>query len=294
MSKFHTPVMLNEVVKLLNIKPDHWYIDCNLGGGGHTQAILQSGGKVLGIDVDPDAIKETGRKLTALKLYDRTVLCQDNFIHLLELVKSHEVNPVAGILFDLGWASGQLGAVQGLSFKEGDEMLDMRFMGEGASASDTVNGLKEEELADIIYTYGEERYSRRIAKEIVEIRRRERIKTVGDLVRIIARAVPARYEGGRIHPATRTFQALRIYVNHELENIEKGLRAGIEVLKPGGKLVVISFHSLEDRIAKNLFRDEGKKGTLTVLTKKPLQATREEIRSNPRARSAKLRAAIKM
>ncbi len=289
----HVPVLLKEVVDLLDPKPGEDYIDATLGGGGHTRAILARiapNGRVMGIDWDEDSLVRFKNEID-FEGKERVIMVQGNFSHIEEYVKEHSFEVVAGILFDLGWSSAQLGSVEGLSFREEEEVLDMRFMGGDVSARDVVNAFEEEEIARIIYEYGEERYSRRIAKEIVESRKRGKIETVGDLVRIITRVTPRRYEGGRIHPATRTFQALRIYVNHELENLEQGLDAAIRIVKKGGRIVVISFHSLEDRIVKNFFRDKAKEDKVSILTKKPIQATWEEIRKNPRARSAKLRVA---
>ncbi|MBI5153008.1 MAG: 16S rRNA (cytosine(1402)-N(4))-methyltransferase RsmH [Parcubacteria group bacterium] len=289
----HIPVLLNEVLEIFDPKSGENYIDATLGEGGHTREIIKRiapNGRVLGIDWDGESL-EHFKKDIEFEGKDRVITVRGNYADLKKYGEEAGFRDVKGILFDLGWSSIQLGAVKGLSFNESDEELDMRFEGDGESARDIVNSYKEEDIANIIYEYGGERYSRRIAKAIVEARRKKKIETAGDLVEILTQVLPRRYEGGRIHPATRTFQALRIYVNHELENIEKGLRAAVEVLGEGGKIVVVSFHSLEDRLIKNLFREEANKKTITILTKKPIRATREEIIHNPRARSAKLRAA---
>ncbi len=289
----HIPVLLNEVLEIFNPNSGENYIDATLGEGGHTKEILKRiapMGRVLGMDWDRQSL-EHFKKDIEFEGKERIVTMCGNYAELEKYVEESGIRNIKGVLFDLGWSSIQLGTVRGLSFNENTEELDMRFEGVGESAKDVVNRYKEEDIANIIYEYGGERYSRRIAKAIVETRRKKKIETVGELVEILVQVLPRRYEGGRIHPATRTFQALRIYVNHELENIEKGLRAALAVLDEGGKIIVISFHSLEDRMVKNFFREEAKKGTLTILTKKPLCATREEIVINNRARSAKLRAA---
>jgi len=289
----HIPVLLQEVLEILNPQPNENYIDATLGEGGHTREIVKRiapKGRVLGIDWDRESF-EHFRQDIEFEGKERVIAVCGNYADLEKYVEEGGIRDIKGILFDLGWSSIQLGTVKGLSFNESNENLDMRFEGVGESAKDVVNSYTEEDIANIIYEYGDERYSRRIAKAIVETRRKQRIETVGDLVEILTYVLPHRYEGGRIHPATRTFQALRIYVNHELENIEKGLRMALRVLDRGGRIVVLSFHSLEDRMVKNFFREEAKKETLTILTKKPLCATRDEIVINNRARSAKLRAA---
>jgi len=291
----HIPVLLNEVLGIFDPKPGENYIDATLGEGGHTKEIIKRvapKGRVLGIDWDGQSL-EHFKKDIEFEGKERVVTMRGNYAGLKKYVEESGIRDVKGVLFDLGWSSIQLGEIRGLSFNESDEDLDMRFEGDrgGESAREIINSYKEEDIANIIYEYGGERYSRRIAKAIVEARRKKKIRTVGDLVEILIQVLPHRYEGGRIHPATRTFQALRIYVNHELENIEKGLCAALEVLGVGGRIIVISFHSLEDRIIKNFFRGEEQKGKLAILTKKPVCATREEILINNRARSAKLRAA---
>ncbi|MBI5420818.1 MAG: 16S rRNA (cytosine(1402)-N(4))-methyltransferase RsmH [Parcubacteria group bacterium] len=289
----HIPVLLKETLEILDLQSNENYIDATLGEGGHTKEIIKKigpKGKVLGIDWDKQSL-EYFQKDIIFEGKERVVTVCGNYADLQKCKEEGNVLDVKGVLFDLGWSSAQLGVVRGLSFKESEEELDMRFTGEGESAKDVVNTYREEEIANIIYEFGDERYSRRIAKAIIETRRKKKIETVGDLVEILTRVLPRRYEGGRIHPATRTFQALRIHVNHELENIEKGLKAAVEILDEGGRIVVISFHSLEDRLVKNFFREEVKKKTMAILTKKPVCATRGEVINNPRARSAKLRAA---
>ncbi|MDE1970467.1 MAG: 16S rRNA (cytosine(1402)-N(4))-methyltransferase RsmH [Patescibacteria group bacterium] len=291
----HTPVLLHEVLALLNPQPDDNYIDGTLGEGGHAREIVRMTaphGRVLGIDWNESSYREFNRQEFNGK--ERIIAVQGNFKHMKEIAQRNKMENIAGVLLDLGWASGQLGEVQGLSFKEHDELLDMRFIKEGISARDVVNSQSEKELADIIYQYGEERYSRKIAKEIVAERTRHSLNTVEDLVRVVARAVPSRYERGRINPATRTFQALRIYVNHELENLEQGLHAAIDLVREGGRVAVISFHSLEDRIVKRIGKEEEKMGHVRILTKKPIRAGKEELRENMRARSAKLRGVEKV
>ena len=231
----HVPVLLKEVIDVFNPQPNENYIDTTLGEGGHTREIIKRiapGGRVLGMDWDKQSL-EHFKKDIEFEGKERVVTVCGNYADLKKYVEESSIGDIKGILFDLGWSSIQLGTVQGLSFKESDEELDMRFEGVGESAKDVVNTYKEEEIANIIYEYGDERYSRRIAKAIIETRRKKKIETVGDLVGILTQVLPRRYEGGRIHPATRTFQALRIHVNHELENIQKGLREALEVFHKG-------------------------------------------------------------
>ncbi|MCL5783786.1 MAG: 16S rRNA (cytosine(1402)-N(4))-methyltransferase RsmH [Patescibacteria group bacterium] len=298
MSNYHVPVMLKEVVQLLQIKKDRWYVDCNLGGGGHTEGILKAGGKVLGIDMDPDAISEVAKKhdlkieqtndnLQAIS--DNLILYQSNFSNLEEIVKKFSLDPIEGILFDLGVSSFQLESPKkGFSFNI-EAPLDMRMDPKtSVTAADLVNALREDELTKLIQNLGEENFAKKIAKKIVEVRQKKRIETTNELAQIITSARPRSYTD-RTHPATRTFQALRIAVNDELNSLRIALPQAVTILNPGGRLVVISFHSLEDRIVKHFFQNEQKKSSITIITQKPLTPTDEEIESNPRSRSGKLR-----
>ncbi len=298
----HTPVLLSETLKALDVQPGGRYIDCTLGGAGHAAAILEHaspGGQLLGIDADPAAIAIARERLNPFQ--PAVLLVNDSFSNLQSICIKHDFFPVHGILFDLGLSSIQLSdSGRGFSFQF-DNPLDMRFNpGQKTTAADIVNTSPEERLAHIIYTYGEEIHSRRIAREIV----RERpIATTLQLAQLIERAVGRR---GRIHPATKTFQALRIAVNHELEYLESALRQAVELLGYEGKLVVISYHSLEDRIVKQFLQKEsrgcicppetpvcvcGHTPSLRLINKKVITPSLTEVGVNPRSRSAKLRAA---
>ncbi len=299
----HIPVLLPAVLAALQPRPGACFIDATVGGAGHALAVLQAaqpGGRLLGIDADPAALAAARARLDAAGLPAASfTLVHGHFAELAALARQHGFGAVDGILLDLGVSSYQLDtAARGFSFAA-DGPLDMRLDPSGGpTAADLVNQLDEQELADVIYRYGEERGSRRIARLIVERRRQAPITTTGELAALVQRAVG---RGGRerIHPATRTFQALRIAVNQELAQLEAALPQAVEVLRPGGRLAVISFHSLEDRIVKQFFRAESGYGAgepqhpprLTVLTRKPIVADAAECAANPRARSAKLRVA---
>jgi 16S rRNA (cytosine1402-N4)-methyltransferase len=296
----HIPVLPAEVIAGLAPRSGGRYIDGTLGGGGHAEAILEAsapGGRLLGIDADPAALAAGAVRLAPFG--ERAVLTHGNFRDLTRLARANGFEPADGILLDLGVSSHQLDTPErGFSFMA-DAPLDMRMdPTSGETAADLVDELPEGELADLIYRYGEERGSRRIARAIVAARRSGRIATTGALAEIVARALGGRH--GKIHPATRTFQALRIAVNHELESLEAALPQATELLAPGGRLAVIAFHSLEDRIVKQFFRAESGYGGATgpsrlrIITKKPIEAGSDEARANPRARSAKLRIAEKL
>jgi 16S rRNA (cytosine1402-N4)-methyltransferase len=303
MGSRHIPVLVEEVIALLRCEPHQVYVDATLGGGGHALEILHRtapDGIVIGMDWDEDALCEARE---ALKPFEhRTKIFRENFVNLPDILSLLKIDRVDGILFDVGLSSIQLDeGVRGFSLKS-EGPLDMR-MDQRAkvSAADLVNGLSEAELAETLYRYGEERWSRRIAKAIVEERRRDSIETTQALRRVVCQAIPRRFHFRRIDPATKTFQALRIRVNDELENLRQVLETGWRFLREGGRLCVISFHSLEDRIVKETFRslakesarepEAGPSGGLRIVTKRPVVPSEEEQNRNPRCRSAKLRCA---
>lgn len=302
----HEPVLLTETLQLLAPRPGEIAVDCTLGGGGHTRAIwqkMQGEGRLIAIDQDAAAISHARATLPSV-----ITVVHDNFRNLRSILMALDIGQVNRILFDLGVSSPQLDeAERGFSYQQ-DAALDMRMNPEGATtAAQLVNELPEDELARIIWDFGEERWGKRIAKFIVTYREEQGpIITTGQLVDVIKRAIPAGARRDGPHPAKRTFQALRIAVNNELDFLSSALEAAIDVLAPGGRIAVITFHSLEDRIVKQVFRQQekgcicpprlpacvcGQKPKLLVVTKKPVAPTREEIGRNPRARSAKLRVA---
>jgi 16S rRNA (cytosine1402-N4)-methyltransferase len=286
----HIPVMVEEVVTFLRCEPGCIYIDATLGGGGHTTEILKRTGPdgvVIGMEWDEEALFEARNVL--MPFGDRVKIFRENFIHLPDLMKAESVD---GILLDLGLSSLQLEKEgRGFSFK-GEGSLDMRMDRRiDQTAADLVNHLSLEELEYTLLQYGEESWARKIAKAIVYEREREPIRTTQTLRKIIHHAIPRRFHSRRIDPATKTFQALRIRVNDELENLRKILETGWRILKRGGRMCIISFHSLEDRMVKVSFRKLEKEGEIRVLTKKPVIPSEEEKRKNPRSRSAKLRCA---
>jgi 16S rRNA (cytosine1402-N4)-methyltransferase len=302
----HVPVLLDEVRAALKPQPGQWFIDGTLGAGGHAQAVLEAtapDGRLLGLDADPQALEIARQRLTAYQ--DRVHFVNANFAELAEVARREGFLPVQGVLLDLGFSSLQLeDAGRGFAFQvEGP--LDMRYDPRTpTTAHALVNNLDPADLADLIYRYGEERHSRAIARAIVAARP---IQTTTQLAEVISRAVGGR-RGARIHPATRTFQALRIAVNDELSALARALPAAVNLLSPGGRLVVLTFHSLEDRIVKEFFVREardcicpqgryelpctcGHRATLHIITRKPITSSVREIQTNPRARSAKLRVA---
>lgn len=284
-------VLLNEVIAYLAPKDGGIYVDCNLGLGGHSAAILEAsspGGKVIGFDWDAEALEIAQKKLFIYG--SRVQLMRRNFATIQSSLQELGVGSVDGILLDLGLSSLQLdGGDRGFSFK-GSQALDMRMDDrQEETAAHLVNTASEEELADIFFYYGEERQARPISAAIIEYRRSQAIATNDQLVKIVEQAVPKRFHPKKIHPATKVFQGLRIAVNDELQNLSKVLVDGTGLLKINGVFCVISFHSLEDRMVKRFFADEPK---LKVLTKKPVVPTDEECRLNHRARSAKLRVAV--
>jgi 16S rRNA (cytosine1402-N4)-methyltransferase len=287
----HVPVMCAEVVELLSPRDGGVFVDCTVGLGGHARALLEAGAtKVVGFDRDAEALVQAREALSPWA--DKVDLAHADYRCLPAILDARGLAVVDGVLADLGVSSFQLDGVgRGFSFQR-DEPLDMRMdRSAGVTAADLVASADQAELADIIFRYGEERYSRRVARAIVEGREWEPVRTTGQLAAIVRRAVP----GGRrwrIDPATRTFQALRIRVNEELEGLDRFLGEACRRLRAGGRLVVISFHSLEDRIVKRTLRalESDDQIPLRALTRKPRRPTDDEIRRNPRARSAKLRA----
>jgi 16S rRNA (cytosine1402-N4)-methyltransferase len=290
----HIPVLLDKVVEVLGIDKDKFIVDGTVDGGGHGLEIIKRLGKkgtFLGIDRDGELLKRLDVKLKAIKTSPRIVLSHGSYAELPEILCKENLPKADGLLLDLGFSSDQLLAGKGFSFQS-DEPLDMRYdQSKGVTAAEILNKSTDEELADIFFHYGEERFSRRIARGIVERRRREKILTTFQLVEAIRSSVPGNYERGRINPATRVFQALRIYVNSELTELQTILDGLDQVITSGGRVAIISFHSLEDRIVKRSFQSLGREGKINILTKKPLTATEEEISQNPRSRSAKLRVA---
>jgi 16S rRNA (cytosine1402-N4)-methyltransferase len=304
----HTPVLLDAVCEALQLAPGAACIDGTLGGGGHAAALLaaiQPGGRLLGIDADPAALAAADARLAALPAAADPpasyTLVQGNFVNIGAIARNHTFDAVDGILLDLGVSSHQLDtAERGFSFSAAGP-LDMRLdPTQGPTAADLLTDLSEREIADLIYRYGEERKSRRIARFIVEERQRQPLSSTAQLAALVARALGGPPRRGGIHPATRTFQALRIAVNRELEHLEAVLPQAVELLRPGGRLAVISFHSLEDRIVKTFFRAESGYGgseapdrpvRLRIITRKPIGASDDEQQANPRSRSARLRVA---
>lgn len=307
----HIPVLLNKVIEYLRCEKGKVFLDCTLGAGGHTGAIADivcPEGKVFAIDRDKYAIELAADKLS--RFGKCIVFLHGNFAMLNDLLDSVLAPDFDGILFDLGFSSMQVDDAQrGFSFMH-DGALDMRMDSDSAlNASDIVNKSAEEELAKILYEYGEERWSKRIAGAIVKYRMRKKIMTTLELAKIVIDAIPFKSRHGRIHPATRTFQALRIAVNQELENIEKALPVAFSRLKKRGRLAVISYHSLEDKIVKRFFSDFsrgcicpkdipfcvcGRKPLLRIINRKVITPDENEIKKNPRARSAKMRVCEKL
>lgn len=306
----HLSVMPDEVIRFLTPGDSKTYLDGTLGGGGHSLLILEHAphSLLIGIDRDQAALAAAGERLAAYS--DRFRPLHGDFAGLTDLLETLGITELDGFILDLGVSSHQLDTGErGFSFQQ-NAPLDMRMdTSQGETAADLINDLPEQELERIISEYGEERWAKRVAAFIVSARNESPVTTTFQLVDVIKGAIPKAKWEERIHPATRTFQALRIAVNHELESLERGLRAALELLKPGGRGVVISFHSLEDRIVKHIFREYaegctcprqlpvcacGKQPRVKILTGRPVAATQQEIDANPRARSAKLRAIVKL
>ncbi len=298
----HEPVLLKEVLEIFDPKPGQTYIDATVNGGGHARAIAErvgSAGKVIGMDWDCDIIEESRIRNQELGITNIDFTC-DTYTHMAPVARERNVKGVHGVLFDLGFSSYHPDrSGRGFSFSK-DEPLDMRYHREESAggrsrptAADIVQRWSEKELSDIFIRFGQERFARRIAARIIAERQNMRITSSKQLADVIRRAYPKSARSGRIHPATRVFQALRIAVNDELTSLAEALPQAVSLLSPGGTIAVIAFHSLEDRIVKTYMREQEKAGTIKILTKKPIRPGQEEIRSNPRARSAMLRAAVK-
>jgi len=308
---FHMPVMLKEAIASLNCMQGGVYLDGTVGGGGHAYGILEEtapGGILVGIDLDDDALLESRKRLDVFG--NRKFLVKGNYSDIKAILAGLGIERVDGILLDLGVSSHQLErAERGFSFSL-DAPLDMRMNQEGnLTAADIVNGFTGDKLRKIIRDYGEEMRYAKVVSAILARRKTSPIKTTGELARVVLSAISERSKRGKIHPATKTFQAIRIAVNDELANLYKAIDDGVDSLNSGARLSVISFHSLEDRIVKNSFRAWGKEcicppdlpicvcdreAKLKVLTKKPVRPSEEEIKINPRARSAKLRTALRI
>ena len=306
----HRPVLLHPLIESLQPRPGQTYIDGTLGAGGYVASVLERvrpGGRVLGIDRDPAAVEAARRRFAAAS---GAIVEQGDFAFLEAIAARHGIDRVDGVMFDLGLSSVQLDdPARGFSFRF-DGPLDMRMdPREGRTAADLVNEWSEVDLTALIRTYGDERFARRIAAAIVRRRADEAITTTTQLRDIVERTIPRRFWPKRIHPATRTFQALRIEVNHELESLNEGLQAAIRILRPGGRLGVVSFHSLEDTIVKNALHVSAQnclcppqqthctcahRASLLLLSRKAIKPDAAELAANPRARSARLRVAEKL
>ena len=290
----HKTVLLHESVDALALKKGGIFIDCTVGAGGHTEEICNRAGeevKVVALDLDQDALDRSKERLDSLNCNIDFKL--SNFRDFDKVLEDSGIEKVDGFLLDLGFSSYQIeDSGRGFSFRK-DEPLAMTLKKDITESDITaeliVNHWSEESIANILYGYGNERFSRRIAREIVLTREKNPIKTTTELVEVILKAVPFFYKKGRIHPATKTFQALRIAVNDELGALEEFLGKGFDHLNPDGRMAVISFHSLEDRIVKNFFKKKKEENEALILTKKPIIPSEEELRENPRSRSAKLR-----
>ena len=289
----HKTVLLKETIEGLHLSKSPIVVDATFGGGGHSREICEQypEAKIIALDQDRGAYAKAKDKFVGIKCDIKFV--NSNFRNMEKVLAEEAIPRVDGIIMDLGLSSDQLeNSGRGFSFLK-DEPLLMTMKEdptpEDLTAQEIVNTWEEKNLADIIYGFGEERFARRIAKAIVEARDEKELKSTYDLVRVIENAVPAGYKRGRLHFATRTFQALRIATNDELGSLKEGLEAGFRVLKPEGRMSVISFHSLEDRIVKKFFKEKEKEKEGKLINKKPILAGEEELRSNPRARSAKLR-----
>lgn len=290
METAHHSVLLHEAIEGLALERGDTVVDGTLGGAGHARAIVERlgpAGTLIGFDLDHDAIERAQSALAGVA--PKVVLIESNFRHLSQELEQRGIGSVTKVLFDLGWSSFQLSVGRGFSFLR-DEPLLMTYSADPAvlTARDIVNEWEESSIADVLFGWGEERYARRIAKRIVEHREQSPIETTGDLVSVIRAAVPSSYRYGHLHPATRSFQALRIAVNDEMGALEEGLAAAWQLLAPGGRIAIITFHSIEDRIVKQTFLRFAEAGG-TRVTRKAVGPSDAELAENPRARSAKLR-----
>ncbi len=291
MEVVHKPVLLKESVKLLTENNGKIYVDCTLGLGGHAKEILKQRKDIFLIEIDKDEEAIQIAKENLKEFEGRFVIYKADFRDVDLVLQEEGVEKVDGFLFDLGTSMLQLKSERGFSFQI-DAPLDMRMDKEQTlTAYKVVNQYSERELVRIIKEYGEEKFAKKIARAIVQRRKKKPIETTGELVEVILSAVPEPYKHGRIHPATKTFLAIRIEVNKELESLKEALYKTPDYLNPKGRLVVISFHSLEDRIVKHFMKEKEKEGVLRILTKKPIIPSEEEVKENPASRSAKLRAA---
>ncbi|MEK7149169.1 MAG: 16S rRNA (cytosine(1402)-N(4))-methyltransferase RsmH [Patescibacteria group bacterium] len=293
----HISVLMDEVIANLDPHPGESFVDATANGGGHFFEIARriEGGMILGIEADPEIAEKLKLKSEDSGIGAKMIVVSDSYENIKNILEGNTFGQANGILFDLGFSSVQLEhSGRGFSFQK-DEPLDMRFdpVRNTLRASDIVNHGTREELEKILKEYGEERYARKIADAIAESRKRRAIQTTFDLISVLQTAIPGLAQRGRIHFATRTFQALRIAVNNEFEVIRRGIVGAIDCLKPGGRVLVITFHSSEDRIVKFLFKDKEKEGIIALVHKKPIVPTRMEVSGNNRARSAKLRVAEK-
>ncbi len=286
----HIPVLLKETVSLL-VNGGGVYVDCTINGGGHAKEILKAGKDIflIGIDADEEALERAEENLKEFE--GRYSLYKANFVDIDEVLKEEGVKKVRGILFDLGISMYQMKGNRGFSFED-ESFLDMRIdRSQKLTAYEVVNEYPEGKIAEILKRYGEERYAHKIAREIVRRRKERKIETSKELANIVVSVYPPKEAVRRLHPATKTFMALRIYVNRELENLEIALKKSTELLERGGRMAVITFHSLEDRLVKQFFKEKEKEGIIRILTKKPVRPNLEEVKNNPSARSAKLRVA---
>jgi 16S rRNA (cytosine1402-N4)-methyltransferase len=297
--ELHIPVMQKEVVHYLTHVPGGVIVDATMNGGGHTIALLESlseKARVIGIEWDPDIFHKMEEKKTILGIGDELTIVNKSYTELPHILQDLGIHKVDGALFDLGISSWHVdGSQRGFTFQK-DQLLDMRFHPneDRETAAGLLNRISEESLADIFNTYGEEGFAERIAKAIVLYRRQQRILSTFQLIEVIRHAVPAWYTHQKRHFATKVFQALRIAVNGELENVASGIEVAISALHSGGRICVISFHSLEDRIVKNLLKAKSQEGIIELVEKKAIKPAFEEVKVNPRARSAKLRVAQKI
>jgi len=289
----HVSVLKEEAINLLNLNSGDIVVDATLGSGGHAESIIQKvlpNGRVIGIDQDHEALERSKKRLS--QYLDHITFVESNFRSLDSVLSENNISAIDGILIDLGVSQDQiLSATRGFSFRS-DAPLDMRMsLKSNLTAADLINGYSEEDLANVFWEYGEERKSRYFAKHIVEARRKKPIKTTKDLATFIEKLAPRR---GKIHPATKVFQALRIEVNDELGAVHEFLPKALDALNSGKRIAVISFHSLEDRIVKNIFRDKAKENIIRLINKKVIKPSRKETLENPKSRSAKLRIAEKI